>query len=73
MALGKAIKFVKQIGVDNELRKSCYKYNSKEELLKKLDFNEGEFEDAINMELVKCQTYEQAERFQQLKMWFLIL
>ena len=73
MALGKAIKFIKQIGFDDELRKDCYKSKSKAELLEKFDFNEGEFEDAVNMQLVKCQTYEQAEHFQQLKMWFLLL
>jgi hypothetical protein len=72
MALGKAIKFVKHVGLDNELRKSCYKSKSKAELLKTLDFDETEFEDAINMQLVKCQTHEQAEHFQQIKMWFLL-
>ncbi len=73
MALGKAIKFVKQVRFDDKLRKSCYETKSKAELLKKLDFDENEFEDAINMQLVKCQTHEQAEHFQQIKIWFLIL
>ena len=73
MALGKAIKFVKHVEFDDALRKSCYKSKSKAELLKRLDFDEGEFEDAINMQLVKCQAHEQAEHFQQIKMWFLIL
>ena len=72
MALGKAIKFVKQACFDKELRASCYK-SPKSELLKTLDFDEGEFEDAINMQLVKCQTYEAAEPFQQLKIWFSLL
>ncbi len=73
MALGKAINFVKQIGFDNELRTSCYKSDSKPELLEKLGFNEVEFDDAINMQLVKCQSYEQAEHYQQIRMWFLML
>jgi len=73
MALGKAIDFVKQVGFDNELRTSCYHSNSKSELLKKLSFDEVEFDYAINMQLVKCQSYEQAEVYQQIRMWFLSL
>lgn len=73
MALGKAIKFVKQVGFDRQLRTSCYQSNSKIDLLKKLGFDEVEFEDAINMQLVKCQTHEQAEHFQQLRTWFTLL
>lgn len=73
MALDKAIKFVKQAGVDNKLRSSCYQSNSKTELLERLGFDEVEFDDAINMQLVKCQSYEQAETYQQLRIWFLML
>ncbi len=73
MTIAKAVKFVKQAGFDKELRKSCYNSKSKKELLKRLNFNEEEFEDAINMQLVKCQTFEQAALVQQLKMWFLLL
>ena len=36
-------------------------------------FNETEFEDAINMQLVKCQSYEDAERIHQIKFWFDVL
>ena len=73
MALGKAVDFVKRVGFDEELRTECNKSASKVELLHKFDFNEVEFEDALNMQLVKCQTYEQAEVFQQIKLWFLLL
>jgi len=73
MALGKAIKFVKQVGFDKTLRASCYKSASKPELLGRLGFDENEFEDAINMQLVKCQSHEQAEHYQQLRMWFSLL
>jgi hypothetical protein len=73
MALGKAITFVRQIGSDKVLRVSCNKSKSKAELLEKLGFDEVEFEDAINMQLVKCQTYEAAENIQQVKMWFSLL
>ena len=72
MALDKAIKFVKQACFDKELRAKCYK-NTKSELLKTLDFDEAEFENAINMQLVKCQTYEAAEHFQQLRIWFSLI
>lgn len=73
MALGKAIKFAKEIGFNENLRNSCYNFKSKTEMFYELDFEPAEFEDAINMQLVQCQTYEQAEHFQQIKMWFLIL
>ncbi len=73
MAIGKAIKFIKQAGYDKQLRKTCYQSKSKEDLLQKLGFDMGEFDDAINMQLVKCQTHEQAEHVQQLKMWFSLL
>lgn len=73
MALGKAINFIKRVIVDDDFRKSCYKCASKEELLNELDFHEGEFDDAINMQLVKCQSYEAADQVQQIKMWFALL
>ena len=73
MALGKAIEFVKQAGFDKELRTECNSYSSKNELLQKLGFDEVEFDDAVNMQLVKCQTYEDAEIFRQIRYWFLLL
>jgi len=73
MALGKAIKFIKQAGFDRQLRAKCYKSPSKQALLQQLGFDETEFDDAINMQLVKCQTYEQAEHYQQLRQWFTML
>jgi hypothetical protein len=73
MALGKAINFVKQAISDNEFRRKCNKCVSKVELLNEHDFHEGEFEDAIYMQLVKCQSYEAADQVQQIKMWFALL
>ena len=73
MALGKALEFVRRAGSERELRNLCNSAASKEELLDALGFHEGEFEDAINMELVKCQTFQEAEVIQQLKLWFLLL
>lgn len=73
MAIGKAIDFVKQAITDSSFRSECYKYKSKYELLQKLGFDEVEFDNAVNMQLVKCQSYEQAEIYQQIRMWFLAL
>jgi hypothetical protein len=72
MALGKSIQFIRQFIRDQEFRSECNK-SSKEDLLKNLDFNETEFDDAINMQLVKCQSYEEAERIHQIKYWFEVL
>ena len=73
MALNRALDFLKQACGNEDFRSSCYSFDNKEALLTHFGFDEVEFEDAINMNLVKCQTYEQAEVFQQLKMWFSIL
>ncbi len=72
MSLSKAIWFVNNAS-DKALRQKCYTSNSRPELLQSLGFTDFEFEDAINMKLVKCQTYEEADKVQQLKMWFSIL
>ena len=73
MALSKAIQFIKAVKLNNEFREACNNSSSKKLILQQLNFNEVEFEDAINMQLVKCQTYEQAEIYQQIKIWFLLL
>lgn len=73
MAIGKAIKFVKEVVDNKTLRVECNKAESKQKLLDKMGFDEVEFDDAINMQLVKCQSYEEAEQYQQIRMWFLIL
>lgn len=72
MALSKAIAFVKAASISEELRTVCANF-SKENLLLQLNFKEEEFEDAINMELVKCKSYEQAEVYQQIRIWFLLI
>lgn len=72
MALGKSIQFIQKFIRDNDFRDQCNK-SSKEDLLRILDFTELEFEDAINMQLVKCQTWEEANRIQQVKLWFAFL
>lgn len=73
MPIGNAISFVKKVGFNTKLREQCIQYANKDELLSDLGFNETEFEDALNMQLIQCQTYEEAEVFQQIKMWFALL
>lgn len=72
MALGKSISFIRQFVRDKEFRNECNKF-SKADLLNELDFTEPEFDDAINMQLVKCQTYEEADVIQQVRLWFSFL
>ncbi|RXP44969.1 hypothetical protein EC396_16415 [Lutibacter sp. HS1-25] len=72
MALSKAIAFIQAASDSEALRNAC-SGTSKEKLLQLLNFNEVEFEDAINMQLVKCQSYEQAEVYQQIRIWFLLI
>ena len=73
MSIDKAITFVKKATNDKMFRKECYQRNSKIEVMKFFGFDEFEFEDAVNMQLVKCQSYEEAEVFQEIKIWFSIL
>jgi hypothetical protein len=72
MALGNSMKFIRNFIQNKELRKECNSF-SKGELHEHFDFNELEFEDALNMELVKCQSYEEAERVHQVKFWYQLL
>ena len=72
MALSKAIQFINALTMSEELRSACSHF-SKNQLMQKLDFNEFEFEDAINAELVQCKTFEQAAVFQEIKIWFLLI
>ncbi len=69
MAIDKAITFVKRATTESAFRKECYKI-TKQDLMQNSGFNEVEFDDAINMQLVKCQSYEHAEVYQQIRMWF---
>lgn len=69
----KSNKICRKSEIQQEIQGQCNRSKSKTELLKTYDFDEGEFEDAINMQLVKCQTYKAAEHIQQLRMWFSLL
>jgi hypothetical protein len=71
MALGKSIQFVRSFFEDEALRRNCNKL-TKQDLLTTYGFTADEFDDALNMELVKCQTFEEVSRVEQLRMWFAI-
>ncbi|MFB6343027.1 hypothetical protein ACE1ET_14965 [Saccharicrinis sp. FJH62] len=73
MALSKAIQFLGDAISSKELRDKCAEFKTRREMLKWLDFNDVEFEDAINMQLVKCRSADDAEFFHQLRMWFKLL
>ena len=73
MALSKAIEFLTDAIASKDLRDKCAEFKTRKELLKWLDFNDVEFDDAINMRLVKCRSADDAEFYQQLRMWFNLL
>lgn len=77
MSIQNALVFLGEIDSNSELRKRCYSCKTRSELLEMLDkqgrgFTYDECEDAINTLLLKCQTYEQADRVRELQAWFLL-
>jgi site-specific DNA-adenine methylase len=75
MSIQNAINFISEVDMDAEIRKSYYVCQSQTELFAKLaedkkSFTEDDFENAVNMLLFKCQTYEQAGRVKEVKAWF---
>jgi len=77
MSIQNALVFLRDIESNSELRKRCYSCKTRSELLEMLDkqgwgFTYDECEDATNTLLLKCQTYEQADRVRELHVWFLL-
>lgn len=75
MSLNNALEFIDLVKNDESFRHQCYNFSDIEELMEMLQtnnkgFNTDDFENAINMNLVKCQTYEQAEVFKDIENWF---
>lgn len=75
MSLQNAINFIAKVDAENDFRKSFYSCKTLPELMEmltkqKLGFTVDEIEDAFNMLLFKCQTYEQAGRVNEVKAWF---
>lgn len=77
MSLQNALIFLRELESDTVLRKSCYSSKTRRELLEALSekgfsFTFEEFEDAYRSLLLKCQSYEQAERVHELHAWFML-
>ena len=75
MSLNRAIKFINQASVDDELRtklNTAVDNNARKSILKDYDllFNYPEFEDAYNNMLCNCQTEDQASDLQNFKLWW---
>jgi len=75
MAISHALEFIRNFETDAQLRQLCNSSKSKEELLELLSdkgfpFTVFEFEDAVNVLLTSCQTYEQAGYVKNIKDWF---
>lgn len=75
MSIKNAMSFIRDIDSDKSLRQECYKHKTKRDLLaflhtQFLDFTEDEFDEAVNIMLFKCQTYEDADKIKQVEAWF---
>jgi hypothetical protein len=75
MSLQNAIDFITKVDSESDFRKSCYTCKTLPELIEmltrqKMGFTVDEIEDAFNVLLLKCQTYEQAGRVNEVKAWF---
>jgi hypothetical protein len=75
MSLQNAIDFITKVDSERDFRKSCYTCKTLSELIEmltkqKMGFTVDEIEDAFNVLLLKCQTYEQAGRVNEVKAWF---
>ena len=75
MSLQNAINFITKVDSESDFRKSLYSAKTLSELTEmlakqKMSFTLDEIEDAFNVLLLKCQTYEQAGRVNELKAWF---
>jgi hypothetical protein len=77
MSLNNALQFITLVDSDHEFRKLCYMYKSQKDLLemlknRDLGFTIDEISDAFNVLLIKCKTYEQAGRVNEIKAWFTV-
>lgn len=72
MSLSKAMNFLKTFTKDEKIRSECYSH-SLIDLETKYGFAQTELEDAINMQLVKCQTEDEASRYLHLKTYLQLI
>ena len=75
MSLNNALEFVELVKSSDSFRQKCYEYPNIEDFMEMLaqndkSFTPDDFENAINMNLLKCQTFDQAEVYQEIGNWF---
>ena len=77
MAIQNAMNLIRDVKADDELREKLYALTQSEVDLfldeQGYKFTHPEFEDAVNMLHVKCQTYDEAEELMQVVMWLKLL
>jgi|GEM_PF-1163964 len=74
MSIQDAILFLRDLGEKTELRNALYACKTQSEYEKSLEsagysFLPGEFEEAVNVAHVKCQSYDEADEFLQRVEW----
>jgi hypothetical protein len=75
MSVKNAMEFIELVKSSDSFRTECYKYPNIEDLMETLNKNDqgftpDDFENAINMSLIKCQTYDQADIIKEVENWF---
>lgn len=78
MALNGAFNFIKALKTNDGFRQNCFRCKTKGSLLLLLEdydfkFTEGEFSDAVNASLLKCQTEDEALDVKQIEWFFHLL
>ena len=78
MSIYNALKFVRKVDDDDQFRRMCNKGGSKvaiHEMLfeHQMEFDEIDFNEAINIMLFKCQTDVQADGVKQVELWYSLL
>jgi len=75
MSIQNAITFIANVDKNADLRKACYSCKTKDNLLdmlkdQSMGFTQDEFDEAVNVMLFKCQSYEEADCIKQTEVWF---
>jgi len=75
MSIINAVIFITNVDTSPELRNACYSCKTEVELngmlkAQNMIFSKEDFAEAVNFLLLKCQTYEQADRVKEVEAWF---
>ena len=75
MSLNNALEFIELVRSSDSFRQKCYEFPNIEDLMAMLTenntgFTPDDFDNAINMSLIKCQTFDQAEVYKEINDWF---